>query len=50
MAHLRCLRVNQSNNGKCRLEARRYLECRMDKCVISLFPTRTVDLISGLAA
>lgn len=29
--HLKCLKENQNNNGKCRLEAMRYLQCRMDK-------------------
>ncbi|KAK1921657.1 cytochrome c oxidase assembly protein COX19 [Papiliotrema laurentii] len=31
MAHLKCLKANYGDAGKCRLESRRYLECRMDK-------------------
>ena len=31
MDHLRCLTDNKGDNGKCRLEARKYLECRMDQ-------------------
>lgn len=33
IAHLKCLKTNAYDNGKCRLEARRYLQCRMDKSV-----------------
>ncbi|ORX33964.1 cytochrome c oxidase assembly protein COX19 [Kockovaella imperatae] len=28
--HLKCLKEFKGDNGKCRFEARRYLECRMD--------------------
>lgn len=29
-AYLGCLKANKYDNGQCRLEARKYLECRMD--------------------
>ncbi|KAG0016901.1 Cytochrome c oxidase assembly protein cox19 [Entomortierella chlamydospora] len=29
--YLACLKANQSNNGKCRDLSKRYLNCRMDK-------------------
>nr|XP_031858211.1 cytochrome c oxidase assembly protein COX19 [Kwoniella shandongensis]KAA5525283.1 cytochrome c oxidase assembly protein COX19 [Kwoniella shandongensis] len=31
LAYLKCLKIHGSNNGECRLESKRYLECRMDK-------------------
>lgn len=31
LSYLKCLKANASNNGQCRLESKRYLECRMDK-------------------
>ncbi|OCF33862.1 cytochrome c oxidase assembly protein COX19 [Kwoniella heveanensis BCC8398] len=30
MAYMRCLKANANDNGRCRLESKRYLECRMD--------------------
>ncbi|GFZ47815.1 Cytochrome c oxidase assembly protein COX19 [Saitozyma sp. JCM 24511] len=30
LSYLKCLKANASNNGQCRLESKRYLECRMD--------------------
>ncbi|WVF69687.1 hypothetical protein IAT40_004466 [Kwoniella sp. CBS 6097] len=30
MAYMKCLKANANDNGQCRLESRRYLECRMD--------------------
>ncbi|WVR04727.1 cytochrome c oxidase assembly protein COX19 [Kwoniella sp. DSM 27419] len=30
MSYLKCLKSNANDNGKCRLESKRYLECRMD--------------------
>ncbi|WWD21622.1 hypothetical protein CI109_106108 [Kwoniella shandongensis] len=30
LAYLKCLKIHGSNNGECRLESKRYLECRMD--------------------
>lgn len=30
-AYLKCLKANANDNGKCRLESKRYLACRMDK-------------------
>jgi cytochrome c oxidase assembly protein subunit 19 len=29
--YMRCLRENQSNNSLCRLQAKDYLQCRMDR-------------------
>jgi len=31
ISYLRCIKLNQGNNGACRPESRAYLECRMDK-------------------
>lgn len=31
--HLKCMTENKGDVGKCRLESRRYLECRMDQYV-----------------
>ncbi|KAF9172907.1 Cytochrome c oxidase assembly protein cox19 [Mortierella sp. AD011] len=33
--YLACLKANQSNNGKCRDLSKRYLNCRMDKGLMS---------------
>ena len=38
--HLKCMTENKGDVGKCRLESRRYLECRMDQYVdVYLHPT-----------
>jgi hypothetical protein len=31
MGYLKCLKLNGGNNGECRLESKKYLECRMDQ-------------------
>ncbi|EIW71182.1 cytochrome c oxidase assembly protein COX19 [Tremella mesenterica] len=31
LQYLQCLKINQSDNGQCRLESKRYLLCRMEK-------------------
>ncbi|WVQ83186.1 hypothetical protein IAT38_005325 [Cryptococcus sp. DSM 104549] len=30
MDYIKCLRANASDNGQCRLESKKYLQCRMD--------------------
>ncbi|WWC86775.1 uncharacterized protein L201_001654 [Kwoniella dendrophila CBS 6074] len=30
MSYLKCMRTNANNNGQCRLQSKKYLECRMD--------------------
>ncbi|WVN89341.1 cytochrome c oxidase assembly protein COX19 [Cryptococcus depauperatus CBS 7841] len=31
VAYLKCMKENANDNGKCRLQSKNYLECRMDK-------------------
>lgn len=31
MVHLKCIKENYGDVGKCRAESRKYLECRMDQ-------------------
>ena len=33
MGYLKCLKLNQGNNGFCRMESKGYLQCRMDQSV-----------------
>jgi hypothetical protein len=37
--YLKCLKTYKNENTKCRIEAKAYLGCRMDKCV-RVFPSR----------
>ncbi|WWC59606.1 cytochrome c oxidase assembly protein COX19 [Kwoniella dejecticola CBS 10117] len=30
LSYLKCLKSNANDNGKCRLQSKKYLECRMD--------------------
>ncbi|TYJ56021.1 cytochrome c oxidase assembly protein COX19 [Cryptococcus floricola] len=31
IAYMKCMKENANDNGKCRLQSKKYLECRMDK-------------------
>lgn len=44
MGYLKCLKLNGGNNGNCRLEAKKYLQCRMDQYVSSTTSSRINDL------